>query len=111
MNKNELFELMDKDFFVVDCENFIFFPRKVKVIGVAELSYNSEIRFTINQKKIDGEWKEVYKEELLTFKEAEKCAKELNEIQKNKEQAEFWNSIENQYNLAILKYLDFKEEQ
>ncbi len=97
-------EFMNRDFYIVDCKNFIYFPRKIKVIGF-EMSPDSLV-FTINIKGFGDEWQTMYKEQLeqfKTFDEAKKYAKKLNEIPKNKKRAEDWNSPKNQYNRLVIE--------
>jgi hypothetical protein len=69
---------MKKDFYVIDCENFVFFPRIIHIVGF-EMAYNSPILFYTNIKGSRG----LYIEELerfKTFEEAEREATRLNSI-------------------------------
>ena len=87
-------EIFNKEFYIVDCENFIYFPRKVRVIGF-EASPDEIIFITNLKEHLINENRKMYIEELERFKsfeEAYKEAKRLNELPKNKKRAEEWNN-------------------
>ena len=87
-------EIFNKEFYIVDCENFIYFPRKVRVIGF-EASPDEIIFITNLKEHLINENRKMYLEELERFKsfeEAYKEAKRLNELPKNKKRAEKWNN-------------------
>ena len=96
-------DFLDKEYYIIDCRNFVFFPRKVRVIAFCNIGYREEIQFEIDVKEsYSNEYRKLYLSELQqfkTFKEADTYARKLNEIPENKERAEKWNSVENQYNL------------
>ena len=105
MNKEEfnLTEFINREFYIVDCKDFIYFPRKVKIVEFS-IGYNCPIEFYINIKGYGNEYKMMYKEELERFKsfdEARKYADELNELPENKAVAETWNSPKNKYRMLI----------
>ena len=87
-------KIFNKEFYIVDCENFIYFPRKVRVIGFEASS--DEIIFITNLKEhLINENRKMYLEELERFKsfeEAYKETKRLNELPNNKKRAEEWNN-------------------
>lgn len=80
----DFLEFINKDFYIVDCKNFIYFPRKVKISSFELQPYTypkyfiDEYNF-ITQKEL---------EQFKTFEEAEKYAKMLNEIPENRKRAE-----------------------
>ena len=87
-------EIFNKEFYIVNCENFIYFPRKVRVIGL-EASPDEIIFITNLEEHLINENRKMYIEELERFKsfeEAYKEAKRLNELPKNKKRAEEWNN-------------------
>lgn len=89
-------EMFNKEFYIVDCNNFVFFPRIVKVIKFEVSPY--EVIFVTNLKdRVINENRKMYIEELERFKsfeEAKKEAERLNKIPKNKKRADEWNSPE-----------------
>lgn len=105
--KSKSFNLMNyinKEFYIIDCQHFTYFARKVQVIGF-EMSSNDLIFITDAKESLFNEYRKIYKEELEQFKsfdEARKKAKELNEIPENKKRAEQYfkdrqNILEMQY--------------
>ncbi len=85
-------DYLNKEFFIIDCEEFTYFARKVHTIGF-EMSLE-EIIFIIDLKdRIINDYRKMYKEELEQFKsfeEASKKARQLNELPENKKRAEQW---------------------
>lgn len=101
----EFEEIFKKEFYIVDCKNFIYFPRTVRVIGF-EISIYEIIYITDIKEPLIHENRKMYLEELekfKSFKEAQKEAERLNNIEENKKRAEKWNSIENIYLRQCLK--------
>lgn len=105
--KSKTFNLMkyiNKEIYIIDCQDFTYFARKVQVIGF-EMSLNDLIFIIDVKDRLFNEHRKIYKEELEQFKsftEASKRARELNEIPENKERAEQWfkdkqNILEMQY--------------
>lgn len=83
-------EIYNKNFYIIDCENFIYYPKVVKIIA-REISPNDGISYITNENK------KMYIEELKRFKnleEAYKEAKRLNDLPKNKKRADEWNDPE-----------------
>lgn len=103
----ELQDFMNREFYIVDCKNFIYYPRVVKVIGF-ECTYGEEIQFVINitEPYSPDRNRQMYKSELERFKTFDKAkiyAEKLNNIPKNKERAKDWNSAENQYRMFLMQ--------
>ena len=104
--KLNLRELDNKKFYIIDCSNFIFYPRTVRAIGY-EMSpdeLNIIIDITENLTNEYRRYPIEYLEQYKTFEEAEKEAKRLNNLPKNKKRADEWNSPE-----AIFKRKIFEE--
>ena len=101
----DLNKILNKEFYVVDCFNFIYFPRIIRVIGF-NMSYQ-EIEFItdIIESNIK-ENKKMYLWELERFKsfeEAKKEAERLNNLEKNKRRANMYNSPEEIFKRKILE--------
>ena len=80
-------EIYNKNFYIIDCENFIYYPKIVKIIA-EKVSSEHGISYITNENK------KVCIEELKRFKnleEAYKEAKRLNDLPKNKKRADEWN--------------------
>lgn len=98
-------ELYNKEFYIVDCSNFIFYPRIVRAIGF-EISPD-EINIITDaieplikeNRKYPIEYLEQYK----TFEDAEKEAKRLNNLPENKRRADEWNSPESIFKRKLLE--------
>lgn len=91
--KIDLMELLSKEYYIVDCNHFTYFARKVRIIGWEATSCNSEIEYIIDVSETysPDRNRRMYLEELeqfKTFKEAQKEAQRLNEIPKNKKRKE-----------------------
>lgn len=100
-------EFMNREFYIVDCKNFIYYPKVVKAIGF-ECAYGEEIQFVINiyEPYCPDKNRKMYKSELerfKTFDEAKKYAKKLNDIPENKQRANDWNNSENQYRMFLMQ--------
>lgn len=81
-----LMDYMNKEFYIIDCKDFIYFARKVHIIGF-EISSDDLAFITDIKDELFDKHRKMYKEELEQFKsfdEASKRAKELNEIPENK---------------------------
>lgn len=108
MFKYSLNKFMKKDFYVIDCEKFVFFPRIIHIVGF-EMAYNSPILFYTNIKGSRG----LYIEELerfKTFEEAEREATRLNSISDIKKKAEEWYIAKNMYEKSLFRnYLKEKD--
>lgn len=102
----DLNEILNKEFYVVDCFNFIYFPRIVRVIGY-ELLYQAEIEFITDI--IESDTKKNKKmclwelERFKSFEEAKKEAERLNNLEKNKRRANMYNSPEEIFKRKILE--------
>lgn len=98
-------EFLNKEFYIVDCQNFIYFPRVVKAIGW-EMCCDEPIKYIVDipAPYCSNENRKIYKDELERFKsfdEAKQYAEKLNNIPKNKKRAKDWNSYENQYRMLL----------
>lgn len=92
----DLEKIFNKDFYIVDCESFVYFPREVRVIGF-ELSFNETICIINLKEHLINENRRVPLEVLESFKsfeEAYKEAERLNKIPENQRRASEWNSPE-----------------
>lgn len=101
MFKYSLNEFMKKEFYVIDCKNFVFFPRIIHIIGF-EKYVNSPVLFYTNIKGSRG----LYIEELerfKTFEEAEREATRLNSISDIEKRTEEWYIAKNMYEKALFK--------
>ncbi len=89
-----ILDILDKEFYIIDCKDFIYFPRIVRVIGF-EGGYNTiSYRINIKDNLSNRNYREISAYELTRFKtyeEAEKEAKRLNDIPSNKKRAKKWN--------------------
>lgn len=97
---------LDKEYYVVDCYNFVYFPRIVHIIGITGSSADDEISYIIDKSTCFGEKTTAYKDELTrfkTFKDCENYCKYINEIPANKKRADDWNNPKTQYKLNMLK--------
>lgn len=104
----DILQSMNREYYIVDCEKFIYFPRIVRVIGV-ECCGGEEIEFIIDipESYSPGNYRKMYRAELerfKTFHEAKHYAEKLNKIPKNAKRAKNWNSVENQYKLLLACY-------
>lgn len=107
MNIDEIF---NKKFYIVCCRDFIYFPKKVRVIGF-ECSPD-ETDFIIDlEEPLTHENRRMSIEELERFKSFEEAFKEaerLNELPKNKQRAEEWNNAKA---IFVRRYLEELESK
>jgi hypothetical protein len=97
-----IFEDIQKEYYIISCSNFIYYPKIVHVVGMAGSCCNEQIKYLIDSYDYLEKNEEFYKEQLEKYKNFEECeieCKRLNNIPKNKKTAKQWNSIETQYNL------------
>ena len=98
-------ELFNKEFYIVDRSNFIFYPRVVRAKGFEMFPDEFEIVTSIidpvtkENKRYPIEYLEQYK----SFEEARKEAERLNNLPKNKKQAEEWNNPDAIYRRKFLE--------
>lgn len=100
-------ELLKKEFYIVDCMDFVYFPRITHVVGVGASSCDEELQYYINVSDHNNKEMLVYKSELerfKTFNEAKEYAEHLNNIPENKKRAEYWNT-KGKFQCEILKQL------
>lgn len=106
--------IFDKNYYIVDCENFTYFARKVRVIGISSGGYNDEIEYITNLPHpfVANEHRSMYFNEITrfkTFEQAQRYAKKLNNISENKQRKKRWMQDAFSQKTLELKYL-FKEE-
>lgn len=105
MEEINLDGLFNREFYIVNCKNFIFYPKTVRAIGF-EMSSN-ELNIIIDE--VDGltheniEFPIEYLEQYKTFEEAKKEAERLNNLPKNKKRADEWNSPEAIFKRKLLE--------
>ena len=90
-------ELIKREFYIIDCMDFIYFARPVHIVGVCGYASEDELEYMIDVKDSlnPNEYRTMYKYELERFKtmrEAEQEAKRLNNISSNKRRAKEWNT-------------------
>lgn len=102
---DELMEFMKKEFYIVDCEDFVYFAKTIHVVGFSMSSSEDELMYLTDQDTIMSRFElERYK----TFEEAQAKAKDLNEKPENKKRAEDW--FKNRQGILEFKYHSRKEE-
>lgn len=98
-------DIFEKEFYIIDCSNFVFYPRIVKITGLYVSS--SEMEFCINVKEnYSNEDRRMRKEALLrfkTFEEADEYCRKLNNKTENKKRAEEWNNPQMIYNMMVAR--------
>ena len=107
MNINEIF---GKEYYIVDCYDFIYFPRITHIVGIGGSSCDEEFSYYINVSDCNNKERLIYKNELerfKTFSEAKEYAEYLNNIPENKKRAEQWNTKDK---FMLLSYLESKGE-
>ena len=86
---------INKEYYVVDCWDFVYFPRIVHIIGIGSNGHNSEIEYTLDiSDNYSNDYRTMCKDQLTRFETFEKCkeyAEYLNNIPENKKRAESWN--------------------
>ena len=92
-------ELENKDYYIIDCINFVYYAKRVHIIGFSWGTDVCEILYIIDKlNPYSNEYEQLTKTELTrfkTFEDAQKEADRLNNLPENKKRAEDWNSIEN----------------
>lgn len=99
-------ELLKKEFYIVDCKDFVYFARPVHIIGFGGCAGDEELNYYLDIKDFMGRDREVYMWELEKFKtleEAKKEAQRLNNIPENKKRAKEWNTRDK----LLLNYLNW----
>ena len=89
--KLDLMELLSKEYYIVDCNHFTYFARKVRIIGWIGWGTTIEYIIDVPETYAPDRNRKMYLEELeqfKTFKEAQKEAQRLNEIPENKKRKE-----------------------
>lgn len=104
MNK----DLLKKEFYIINCKDFIYYVQPVHIIGFGTSSDNEELHYILDIQDFMGKNVEMYMCELgkfKTFKEAQKEVDRLNNIPSNKKRAKQWNMKDK---FIILSYLGSK---
>lgn len=104
-----IYNFYGKTFYIVDCEDLVFFARKVKVIGCESRGVDTEIELLldISEPYRAGESRRIYVSELSkykTFKEAQNAAKKLNNMPENKERLKRWIKLNFSQEMLEFKY-------
>ena len=86
-------DLISKEYYIVDCNDFVYFARPVSIVGICGGCVEDEIEYILdiydyvtNDNRTAYMW-QLYEKE----KDAKKEAKRLNNIPENKERAKDWN--------------------
>lgn len=91
-----LHELTEKEYYIIDCINFVYFARPVHIIAIGKCAEDEELTCYLDIKDYySNDDRTMYLGELERFKtldEAQKEADRLNEIPSNKERAKEWNT-------------------
>jgi len=88
-------ELLKKEFYIIKCEDFIYYVQPVHIIGVGGCSSVEELHYYLDTKDIIGRDEEMYMyqlEKYKTYEEAQKEVDRLNNIPSNKKRAKQWNT-------------------
>ena len=99
MEEIDVEELFNKEFYIVDCYSFIFYPRVIRTIGF-EISPDETLIITNILDSLTKEnikYSIEYLEKYKSFEKTKKEAERLNNLPKNKKRAEDWNSSESIY--------------
>lgn len=87
---------LDKEYYIIDCKDFVYFPKIVHIIGISGSCANSEIEYTLDIiDDYNNDYRTMYKDQLTRFETFDKCkkyAEYLNNIPENKKRAESWNT-------------------
>ena len=103
-------ELLKKEFYIIDCKDFIYFVQPVHIIGFGGCASDEELHYYLDVKDFMDRDMEVYMYELekfKTFEEAKKEVDRLNNIPSNKKQAKQWNTRDK---FILQSYLESKGE-
>lgn len=108
MKNKDLMEIFDKEYYILDCENFTYFARIVHVIGIEVCGGSNEISYTIDisHPYKANEYRTIYLWELTrfkTFKEAQEKAEYYNNLPENKKRREDY--ISNMQRFLEMKYI------
>ena len=105
----DLDKILNGEYYIVDCEEFVYFARKVRLLGCRgicdcnfdEIEWESDMEERYNL----GEYRYFYLSVLTqykTFKEAQKAAKKLNEMPENKKRFKRW--IRSNFSQEMMEY-------
>lgn len=93
-------KIFDTPFYIVDCSNFVFYPRIVYIKAIKFSSGEQYITCIVNDRydeHEDYEYELSILKRFKTFKEAEEECKKLNNKPENKKRAEDWNNPRSVY--------------
>lgn len=99
-------EILSKEFYIVDCEDYIYFPRKIRIIGIEISSEDGERYITDIEEGLPKENRKMYAEELNKFKNIEQAyneANRLNQLPENKKRAYEWNNPESVFKRKYMR--------
>ena len=103
-------DILNSTFYIVDCEDLVYFARKVKILGFGSRGYNEEIEYISDISEPYNpfcEPRKFYLSELTqykTFKEAQNAAKKLNNMPENKERLKRWIKLNFSQEMLEFKY-------
>lgn len=106
-------ELIKKEFYIIDCKDFIYFVQPAHIVGIGGCASDEELHYYLDVKDFMGRDREMYMYELekfKTFEEAQKEVDRLNNIPSNKKRAKQWNTKDK---FMLPSYIEkdlFKEE-
>lgn len=89
-------DIMSKEYYIVDCNNFTYFAKTVHVIGIIGSPDGLEYEIDVPHPFYLGEHRTMIPlvlEQFKTFTEAQKEAERLNNIPENKKRREDWIKI------------------
>lgn len=101
LRDNEVIEILNKDqkneFYIVDCQDFIYFVRPVHIIAFGSRAFSSSIDFILDyESPLTRNYRKVSARELYTSKdEAQKQVDLLNNDEEHKKIAKLWNNYRN----------------
>ena len=111
LRDNEVIEILNKNqenkFYIIDCQDFIYFVKSVHVIGLGSRAFSSSLDFILDcENPITRDYEKVSARQLYKNKdEAQKQVDMLNNDERNKERARKWNKNKKR----ILKMYFWKE--
>lgn len=106
----KLDELLEKEFYIINCKDFIYFVQPVHIVGIGGCTGDEELHYYLDDKDIMGRDRKMYMDELekfKTFEEAQKEVDRLNNISSNKKRAKQWNTRDK---FMLPSYLESKGE-
>lgn len=102
-------EICKKEFYIIDCKDFIYCVQPVHIIGIGGCASDEELHYYLDVKDFMDRDREMYMYELerfKTFEEAQKEVDRLNNIPGNKKRAKQWNTRDK---FMLPNYLESQE--